>query len=248
MLSEGDLRESLHKRLLGRREAVLVIMSVDADAPKSIAAIKTIARKAGFAEVTKWNISDILAKARGLVMRLPEGWSLTARGRTFVMSLDVFPKRKGPRAVNAVEELRSAVSALHDKNCAKFLGEALACFEAELYRACVVLSWVGAVALLYRHVVANCLPLFNAEASRRDTKWKPARTADDLTRMKESEFLDIIGGPPLSVIGRNVKEQLKNNCLRLRNACGHPSSLAIGENTVAAHLEILILNVFSRFS
>jgi hypothetical protein len=66
--------------------------------------------------------------------------------------------------------------------------------------------------------------------------------------MKESDFLDIIGSPPISLVGKNVKEELKNNCLRLRNACGHPSSLQIGENRVSAHLEVLILNVFAKFS
>ena len=66
--------------------------------------------------------------------------------------------------------------------------------------------------------------------------------------MKESDFLDIIGSPPLSILGQNTKEELKNNCLKLRNACGHPGSLAIGENKVAAHLEVLMLNIFSKFT
>ena len=110
------------------------------------------------------------------------------------------------------------------------------------------LSWVGAVGLMYNHVITKDLASFNAEAQRRDPKWKAAQTPDDLARMKEGDFLDIIATQPLSIIGKNVKEELKNNCLQLRNACGHPSSLVIGENKVAAHLEILILNVFSRFS
>jgi hypothetical protein len=29
--------------------------------------------------------------------------------------------------------------------------------------------------------------------------------------------------------------------------CGHPNSLKIGEHAVAAHVEVLILNVFSKF-
>jgi hypothetical protein len=66
--------------------------------------------------------------------------------------------------------------------------------------------------------------------------------------VKEADFLDIIGSPPLSIIGKNLKEELKNNCLKLRNACGHPSSLQIGENKASAHLEVLILNIFSKFA
>lgn len=63
--------------------------------------------------------------------------------------------------------------------------------------------------------------------------------------MKESEFLDILA--MLSVIGKNVKEQLKNNCLSLRNACGHPNSFKIGRGMVESYLEILLLNVYESF-
>jgi hypothetical protein len=49
------------------------------------------------------------------------------------------------------------------------------------------------------------------------------------------------------VIGKNVKQLLQNECLMLRNACGHPNSVSIAENSVAAHIEKLIKNVFARF-
>jgi hypothetical protein len=62
--------------------------------------------------------------------------------------------------------------------------------------------------------------------------------------MKESEFLVVL--EKLSVIGKSVKKQLEQ-CLDLRNGCGHPNSLKIAEHVVASHIEILILNVFARF-
>ena len=79
---------------------------------------------------------------------------------------------------------------------------------------------------------------------RVDSKWKNAVTTDDFSRLKESDFLDCL--VRLSVLGKDVKEQLKE-CLRRRNSCGHPNSLQISANAAAAHLEILILNVFKRF-
>ena len=94
-------------------------------------------------------------------------------------------------------------------------------------------------------MIQNHLSAFNAEAKRRDSRWKLAKTRDDLARMKESNFLDILEA--LSIIGKNVKQELKN-CLQLRNGCGHPNTLKISENRVASHIEILILNVFSKFS
>ena len=50
----------------------------------------------------------------------------------------------------------------------------------------------------------------------------------------------------LSIIGKNVKQEL-DKCLSLRNSRGHPNSLVIAEHNVAAHIEILILNVFKKF-
>ena len=63
--------------------------------------------------------------------------------------------------------------------------------------------------------------------------------------MKEHDFLDVCEA--LGVFGKNVKQVLQNECLILRNACGHPNSLTIAENSVAAHIEKLIKNIFVRF-
>jgi len=248
LLPESELQNCLHKRRLPRQDALLLIMAVGVESPKDVQTIKTIGRNAGLTEILKWNVSDNLGKAKGLAIRLPEGWSLTSDGRKHVATLDVFPHKKTLRVVNAVQDLRAAVAKIAEKQVAEFLSEAVNCFEMGLNRACVVLSWVWALALLYNHVITKHLSVFNAEAQRRDPKWKPASTADDLARMKESNFLDLIAAPPLSIIGKNLKEELKNSCLQIRNACGHPSSLTIGPNKVAAHLEILILNVFSKFT
>ena len=116
--------------------------------------------------------------------------------------------------------------------------------EDGLLRAAVVLTWVGSVAVLQREVVSSHLTAFNDEARRRDSKWRLAKDADGLSRMQEFDFLNILEA--ISVIGKNVKQELEV-CLKLRNGCGHPNSLKIGENKVAAHIETLIQNVFVRF-
>ncbi len=84
----------------------------------------------------------------------------------------------------------------------------------------------------------------NAEAVRRDAKWRSAKVADDLSRMKEFEFLQLLCA--ISVIGKNVKDELEV-CLKLRNGCGHPNSLVVGEHKASAHVETLIQNVFAKF-
>jgi hypothetical protein len=94
--------------------------------------------------------------------------------------------------------------------------------------------------------VKEKLKEFNAEAVVRNPKWKHAKTTDDLGLMKEDAFLDVL--QKISVIGKNVKQELKDSCLKLRNGSGHPNSLTFGENRVASHVELLMLNVFSKFN
>lgn len=250
MLTETDLRVALHTKALSRRDALLVVLAVHADQSKPVKAIKELAKEAGCPEALRWNISDSLKRAKGLTIRLPDGWVLTVAGRKYVESLAVLPKSGAPasKVVAQVTQLRREIVTVSNSDTRAFVDEAITALETGLFRSSVVLSWAGSMSLLYDNVMARCLADFNQEASRRDAKWKNAKIKDDLGRMKESEFLDIIGSPPISIISKNLKEELKTSCLALRNACGHPSSLKIGESRASAHLEILILNVFAPFS
>jgi len=101
------------------------------------------------------------------------------------------------------------------------------------------------MALLHQEVISKHLASFNTEASRRDAKWKPAKSADDLGRINEAAFLEIVQS--VGLIGKNVKQEL-DTCLKLRNGCGHPNSLKVGPNKVAAHIETLALNVYAVFA
>lgn len=157
------------------------------------------------------------------------------------------PKKTTPdRAViGAANNLKPHLLKIKNSDTRNFVEEAIDCLEMELYRSAVVMSWVGAVSILYDYVLENKLDDFNSEAKRRNPKWKIASTKDDLSLMKESDFLDVLAS--LSIIGKNVKEQLKNNCLSLRNACGHPNSFRIGRSMVEGHLETLLLNIYEVF-
>jgi hypothetical protein len=106
----------------------------------------------------------------------------------------------------------------------EFVEQAISCFEFKQYRAAVVLSWVGATAVLYDFVVAQELTALNVEAKKRNSKWKDAKTADDRALMSEHDVLQVLHA--ISVIGKNVKQELEPRP-KLRNGCGHPNSLKI---------------------
>ena len=150
-----------------------------------------------------------------------------------------------PAAAKVAQDLRKHMAAIKDDTTRAFVAEAIQCQESGLYRSAIVMSWLAAIGVLHNEVVANYLAAFNAEAKRVDGKWKTAATTDDLGRMKEADFLDRIAA--IGIIGKNVKAQLAGG-LTLRNGCGHPNSLKVGANAVAAHIEMLAMNVFDNFS
>lgn len=190
----------------------------------------------------KWNLSSVLSRAQGKAVKLRAGWILTDDGMDCVRALDPSPR---PPALEQVESnLRSLIAAVDNADVRQFLTEATICLQSQCHRAAVVLSWVGAMATLQHHVLTYRLADFNTEAVRRNGRWVVATTADDLSRMKERDFLDILES--LSVLGPSVKRELVK-CLELRNACGHPNSMQVGSNAVAAHIETLILNVYEKF-
>ncbi|MEJ0106207.1 MAG: hypothetical protein WDO19_28270 [Bacteroidota bacterium] len=178
-----------------------------------------------------------------MVAAVDGGWKITLKGTSHLVGKKLITLKKAALQ-NDVEELQKTLKKIKNNDIKAFIEEAISCLRTDLLRAAVVLSWVGAISILQEYVIKNHLTSFNAEAIRRDAKWKSAVTADDLSKMKEHDFLNILES--ISVIGKNVKGELQN-ALTLRNGCGHPNSLKIGVKRVSSHIEILLLNVFTVF-
>lgn len=246
MLQPDSLKDLLSQAQLTRADRLLICLAVEPLAGKSIADIKKLAIESGLRSAKNWNLSDILRREAGKAVRTSAGWELTAEGTSHVARI-AGPLLNSP-IPKVASSLRTHLVGIQNAATQAFVEEAIVCFEARQYRAAAVLSWVGAVAVLYDHVVNNELAAFNAEATTRfantKTPWTPAKNADGLTRMGESDFLITL--EKISIVGKNVKMQLEK-CLQLRNGCGHPNSLQIAEHTVACHIEVLMLNVFAKF-
>jgi hypothetical protein len=235
------IKNTVHNDNLSHQERLLICVG-HADKPQNNSEIKLTAEKVGLNNSVLRNISSYLTKSKGLLIKTKNGWELTKNGWEKIYELT--GTKSNATKVKVADGLRKHLNKITDPNTKKFVEDSINCFEFDYYRAAVVLSWVGAVSLFYDHIITNKLIDFNKEAFRRDSKWKNAKSKDDLSRMKEYDFLQIL--VTLSVIGKNVKDELEN-CLKLRNGCGHPNSLKIGELRVSSHIEILILNVFSKF-
>lgn len=240
MLNPSDLKEWLHRDLKQLDKLLLILATFGG--PTSLAALRERARTAGLKIGDRWNPSSTLARSKGLAIKVPDGWELTESGKAYLRNLGV--TSLSPSAVQVASDLRAHLARIKNATTHAFVEEAIKCHEAQLYRSAIVMSWLAAVNVLHREVVAHHLAAFNADAKNFNSKWKEAVNEDGLGRMGESDFLDRLSA--LGVIGKNQKTELKK-ALDLRNGCGHPNSLRVGQNVVAAHLELLLLNVFEKF-
>lgn len=241
MLTAPELKTWLHQKGLTQLDKLLLVLATF-NTQCQIAEIKARALEGGLRIKPNWNPSSTLSKSNGLAIHNGDGWELTDAGRQRLRSLGV--ESLNPGAVQVAKDLRSELANIADVDTRAFAEEAIRCYETKLYRSAIVMSWLAAVDVLHKHVVANHLSAFNTAAHTFDNRWKPAKTADDLGKMKEADFLDRLVG--ISMLSKNVKTELKN-CLDRRNGCGHPNSLKLGANTVAHHIEVLLLNVFRVF-
>lgn len=240
MLTLEQLKQSVHRKGVTKTETALLCVAAAGGKGVATLAVRNWAHQAGVKGYKKINFAAHLASAEDRVFKGPAGWELTEDGRTYIATAAAQGMSASPAAEEA-QALRNLLPKLKNDDAQAFLTEAIVCAEQSLFRAAVVLSWVGAVAVLYERVIKQHLADFNTEASKRNPKWKAAKNADDLAVMKESMFLDILQA--LSVLGKSVKHEL-DGCLQLRNGCGHPNALKIGANKVAAHIETLALNVY----
>ena len=244
MLTIAEAKQIAHGPALENRDLLLVMLALEPVEPLRVSEIKKRCVETGLRKLAGKNISQILSTSRGLAARTSVGWELQQKGVERVRDI-AHAVNVNLVVTHSSRSLRKHEDIIADDLTRSFVLEAINCFEADQYRAAVVFSWAGAVALLHQRVFAKKLVEFNAEALRRDSRWRTAKQQDDLGRMKEHDFLDVCEA--LGVLGKNVKQILQNECLVLRNACGHPNSLSIAENSVAAHIEKLIKNVFARF-
>ncbi|CCJ07176.1 Uncharacterized protein BN69_1725 [Methylocystis sp. SC2] len=241
MLDKANLKAWLHKKELSRRDKILLILASFED-PCSISDIKESALGAGLRLSDKWNISLILSRSNGCAIRVPEGWEITDSGKSRLRELGV--SNLPAAAVQVASDLRTYLAKIANDEVRNYVEEAIMCHEAGLYKASIIMSWLAAISVLHIHVVRHHLAAFNAEATRVDTRWKAAKNSDDLGKMKEYDFLERLHG--ISGIGKNRKDELQK-ALKLRNACGHPNSFKVSANGAAAHIEMLLLNVFDVF-
>lgn len=241
MLTSDELKTLLFEEL--SRSDKLLLLLTSFDTPCGVQCIRKKAYDLGYRKISKWNISDILSRTNGRAVNTKDGWEITKRGRDRLGEIGFDLSR--PRKLAVAHQLRECIARTHDSQIRSFIIEAITCFEYGLFRSAIIMSWIGAIAILRDEVRKRHIEEFNKFIRERSkSKKDQVNFSRYLDQVRDSEFVDILFG--ISMIDKSVQVKLKH-CLDNRNQCSHPNNLCIGENTVASHLEILILNVYDHY-
>lgn len=234
------LRDALARRDLSKTQKYLLILSHQ-DGPSPSSEIRKVAKENGWRDGANSQPHAFLSKSQ-YAISLPRGWALSGPGRLMLEKSGLLSVAGILTPVTA--DLERFLTEVDDSNKRRFIDEAVTCVKNKCYRAAIVLTWVGAVYLLYDHVLSKRLREFKTEVSRRWPKQKSIATIDDLASMKESDFLSVI--EHICIISKAEHKEL-TNCLDRRNTAGHPNSHDFAEVVVGAHIHALISTVYAKY-
>lgn len=186
----------------------------------------------------------------GQVAQLASGWKLLPPGYKVIEN---HFKQEAALISETRHALRMHLATIGDDQRRAFVEEAIKSFDVRAYRSAVVLSWVGAAHILQDHIISKHCAVFNAAGSARVAKavssgnkysFTPVKSVKDFGVIGESDMLQLCQD---AGILHKAEKQVLQDRLDLRNQCGHPNPLVIAEHTVAHHIEVLMLNVYSRY-
>jgi hypothetical protein len=125
LLDVEALKNLLHQSGFSKTDKLLLCAAFEVRTPKSVAEIKEIAKRAGFRQTDKWNVSSLLSGSGGLAIRTDSGWELTNSGKERVAQL-------GGSTITAfsskvASSLRSHLASVSNHETAEFLDEAIRC-------------------------------------------------------------------------------------------------------------------------
>jgi hypothetical protein len=168
-----------------------------------------------------------------------DGWRLSGKVR---MTLD---KRYGeqPTTARVSKILADLVDQIPDLDERVFLKETLACYQAQAFRASVVMAWNLAYGHLMRWVVASderLTKLNDGIIARHSAKSFTVADLSELRELKESPFIGYCQSGGL--ISKNQAEILTEK-LKKRNAAAHPSNVTVTQHQADDVISDLVLNV-----
>jgi len=207
-------------------------------ASATVDSLRATLRSAHIKNAARANIADTLAKSAPFVETVGEDtgkflWALTDSGKAYVRKLLKLPMVP-PQVEQDVSELEALLKNITDPDVHSYVDEALKCLRVGALRATVVFLWAAAIRRVQEKCLALGVGVLNPALQKHDPKARNVSKLDDFAHVKEKTV--ILATEDLGLYDKSQRSVLED-CLDLRNRCGHPSKYAPGSKKVAAFLE-----------
>ncbi|WP_024461026.1 hypothetical protein [Marinimicrobium sp. LS-A18] len=211
----------------------------------TVEGLRALLKRAKIPRAAQLNLAATLAQSAPYVDTIGKDgkrflWALTSTGESYVRELLELPAHD-IEIENDVASLDELISTIGDKDVCDYLNEAVKCLQVNAIRASVVFLWSGAVKKIRDDVFACGAGSVNTALAKFDPKAKPIKKLDDLVLVKESTLLLV--SQELGLFDKNQRSVLED-CLNLRNKCGHPGKYKAGPKKVSSFIEDLVSVVF----
>ena len=207
----------------------------------TVEGLRALLKRAKIPKAAKLNLAATLSQSAPFVDTVGKVgnrflWSLTSSGETHVRELLELPIND-IEIENDVSSLETLISRIGDKDICDYLNEAVKCLQVNALRACIVFLWSGSVKKIRDDIFACGVKNINPAITKFDPRAKPIKKLDDLVLIKESTLL--LASQELGLFDKNQRSILED-CLNLRNKCGHPGKYKIGPKKVSSFIEDLV--------
>lgn len=211
----------------------------------TVESLRANLKRARIPRADKLNLADTLSKSAPFVdTQGKDGtrflWALTDAGKEEVRKRLNLPA-KDVEIENDISQLETLIAKVKDDDVRDYLNESLKCLQVNSLRAAVVFLWAGAVKRIRDQVFGFGAQAVSVSIQKFDQKAKQISKVDDLVLIKESTLLLV--AQDLGAFDKNQRSILED-CLDLRNKCGHPGKYKAGPKKVSAFIEDLIGIVF----
>jgi site-specific recombinase XerD len=137
--------------------------------------------------------------------------------------------------------LYSLLNDVKDKDEKDYLIESIKCLETGALRSGIVFAWVAAIRNIHGQMVKHGHRTLNVAIKKHSPNAIDVKTIDDFLYIKDSVTLK--AALDLDIFDKSEKDVLEE-CLNLRNKCGHPGQYKPRPLKAMAFLEDLITIVF----
>lgn len=207
--------------------------------------LRALLKRARVPKAATMNVAHVLSTAAPYVHSPGKQgnkflWEITMSGQDYVRRLLNLPV-SDPEVENDVSTLDTLIDTVADADGTDYLREAVKCLRVGALRATVVFTWSAAIKSIRDSIFGCGAAAADAAVNKHDPKAKNITKVDDLVLVKESILL--LAAQELGLFDKNERGALEE-CLNLRNKCGHPGKYKPGPKKVSSFIEDVIGIVF----